>query len=481
MKPDGSSVSAPTASGFVAAGCGVQGLRVCLIGLAMLACPASAQVTLPAPVSDPRAIDFGRDAVLGFGRGAGPAQVFLERLGKAVEGHPAVSAAISEQQVERAVRTQVRSGLFPRIDAQLVGARSLARSFGGRSTVIEGLSPRGRADASVSGDQLLWDFGATGQRIAAATERTRAAQAEVERVAGETALRAVAAWYDVLGYQTLFEISAASVARQRDVLRDVETRVAQGVGAGGDTARTQAVLADAEAQNARFDRLLAQARARYREAFGDDPPSRLTRSLPPMSAAQSLDAAQALSRQSPAVQVALRRAEAARREYRAAKADGLPRLSAGVNGTRYDVFTGSDYEVRGTLVLRQSLFAGGRQRGAVAEAAARSRGQAFVADRVTGETERDAGAAFTDVAALVRTATTLEAAYVANRRARDIYVEQFRVSRGTLIELLRAEQAYVAAASNYLQGVVELDVARYALLVRTGEILPVVGVKITAL
>jgi adhesin transport system outer membrane protein len=438
-------------------------------------------VVLPAPGGAPQSIDFARDPVLGFGRGVAPTQNFLERLGKAVETHPAVSAAIADQQATQAIRTQVRAGLFPQINAQLVGARALARDFGDRSTIVESLSPRSRADASVTGDQLLWDFGATGQRIAAASDRTRAAQAEVERVAGETAFRAVSAWYDVLGYQNLFEISDASVARQRDILSDVRTRVVQGLGAGGDTSRTEAVLADAEAQNARFERLLAQARARYREAFGEDAPPRLTRSAPPISTAQSLDSAQALARQSPAVQVALRRAEAARRDYRAAKADGLPRLSAGVNGTRYDVFTGSDYEVRGTLVLRQSLFAGGRQRGVVAEAAARSRGEAFLADRVTGETERDAGAAFTDVRALARTATTLEAAYVANRRARDTYVEQFRVSRGSLIELLRAEQSYVAAATNYLQGIVELDVARYALLVRTGEILPVVGVKITAL
>lgn len=479
--PDGSSALAPAASAIVAAGDGVPALRILILTAALLGGAASAQVALPAPGGDPQRIDFARDAVLGFGRGATPAQAFLERLGKAVETHPAVSAAIADVQATQAVRTQVRAGLFPRLDAQLVGARALARDFGDRTAVVESLQPRGRVDANIAGDQLLWDFGATGQRIAAATDRTRAAQAEVERVAGETALRAVAAWYDVLGYQTLFEISAASVARQREILADVRTRVAQGLGAGGDTARTEAVLADAEAQNARFERLLAQARARYREAFGDDPPPRLTRSLPPASTAQSLDTAQALARQSPAVQVALRRAEAARRDYRAVKADGLPRLSAGVNGTRYDVFTSSDYEVRGTLVLRQNLFAGGRQRGAVAEAAARSRGEAFIADRVTGETERDAGAAFTDIQALSRTAATLETAYVANRRARDTYVEQFRVSRGTLIELLRAEQSYVAAASAYLQGIVELDVARYALLVRTGEILPVVGVKITAL
>ena len=134
----------------------------------------------------------------------------------------------------------------------------------------------------------------------------------------------------------------------------------------------------------------------------------------------------------------------------------------------------------GTFSLRQSLFAGGRQRGVVAEARARAREADFTADRVTGESERDAGNAFTDIAALAKTEATLAAAYTANRRYRDTYVEQFRVSRGTLIELLRAEQDYFAAAASYLQGVAELDIARFTLLARTGEILPAAGIVLTA-
>ncbi len=453
---------------------------IALSGAGAEALAQDAVLTLPAPGGAPQSIDFARDPLLGFARAAAPLQPFLDALGHAVEVHPAVAAAIAEQQASQAVRTQVRAGLFPQLDAQLNGTRALARDYGDRTAVVESFQPRGRTDAIVSGQQLLYDFGATGQRISAANERTQAAQAEVERIAAETALRAVSAWYDVLAYQTLADLSRASAARQGDILADVRTRIAQGVGAGGDASRAEAVTAETQAQTARYERLLAQARGRYREAFGTDAPPRLSRIAPPPSAAQSLDAAQALARKSPAVEAALRRSAAARRDYRAAKADGLPRLTAGVNGTRFDVFQGADYEVRGTVNLRQSLFAGGRQRGVIAEAGARSREAGFNADRITGESERDAGIAFTDVAALAKTAATLETAYTANRRARDGYVEQFRVSRGTLIELLRAEQDYFAAAAQYLQGTVELDVARFTLLARTGEILPVAGVKLSA-
>jgi adhesin transport system outer membrane protein len=455
-------------------------LAFALLALAAGTGGHAATVTLPPPGGDPQHIDFSRDPVLAFSRTTAPSRPFLDLLGAAVSVHPAVLAAIADSDANQGVRTQVRAGLFPQINAQIIGAHALARDFSTQTTVVESLTPRGRTDASLTGDQLLYDFGATGSRIAAADDRVRAARAEIERIAGETELRAVSAWYDVLGYQTLAEISAGSAARQRAILADVRIRVAQGVGADGDSARVEAVLADTEAQTARYQRLLDQARARYREAFGNAPPARLDRSAPPASQAHSGDAAAVLARQSPGVVVALRLAEAARRTARAARADGLPRLSAGINATRYNVFTGnSDYEVRGTIMLRQSLFAGGRQRGIIAETRAQERSAGFAADRIAGETERDAAAAFTDVDSLSRTQVMLETAYVANRRARDAYVEQFRVSRGSLIELLRAEQDFAAAATACLQGFIELDIARYALLARTGEILDATGVKLT--
>ncbi|QXQ06999.1 TolC family protein [Sphingosinicellaceae bacterium] len=433
---------------------------------------------LPAPSGDPQRIDFARDPLLGFVRGAAPAQPFLDRLGEAVAHHPAVAAAIAEAQATQGVRTQVRSGLFPQLDVSLVASRQLARDFHTSDTIVESLQPRGRTDALANGDQLLFDFGATGNRIAAASARIDAARAEVERTAADTALSGVEAWYDVVAARLLVDLEAAATERQQAILDQVRARVDQGLGAGGDIARAEAMLADTLGLAARYDRKLGQALARYREAFGVEAPAQLPRPLAPESAAHSLDAAAAMARKSPAVVAALSLATAARRDWRAAHADGLPRLSAGIAATRYDVFTGSDYEVRGQLTLRQSLFAGGHQRGVVAEAAAKSRAAAANADYQAGNSERDAASAFADVAALTRSAASLETAYVANRRVRDAYVEQFRVSRGTLIELLRAEQEFQSAAAALLQGSVDLDVARYALLARTGEMLPVLGIKL---
>lgn len=441
------------------------------------AAPGAAQVpiaTLPGPSGAPQSIDPTADPLLNFLKRADATTDFTVLVGTAIEKHPSVQEAINVQREARQVRSEVRAGLLPRVDAQLNGDYSLARNFESNDpdNIIERSRPRTRTDANLTAEQLLLDFGATGARIRAASARIAVAEAEVRRVANDAGLRSVAAYYDVLAYQTLADIGQAFIQRHRDILADTRLRFEQGYGAGGDVARVESYLASAEGTVARFDRQLASARARYLEAFGVPAPARLTRPAPPASAASSAEQAVALSEKSPEVTAAKARETSAEREWRAARADRLPRVTGVVDATQYDVLdAGDDYDVRGRVVLRHSLFAGGRTSARANQALARYRQAEFAADRVVSEAGRDADIAFEDVRVLERQAATLERAYIANRRTRDLFVEQFKVSRGTLLDVLQAEQDYFEAATAYLQGATELDVARHVLLDRTGELL----------
>ena len=451
--------------------------------LLMVAAPATAAetgvATLPPPSGEPQRIDFAADPFLRFIETAAPAEPFRAKIGDAVAAHPAVAAALATEAETTAVRTEVRSGLFPRLDGQVVAGRSLARNLGGDKVFVERLSPTQRSDIVVAVDQLLYDFGATASRIGAANARIRAAEADVARTATETALRAVTAYYDVLTFQTLIELNDASVARHAQILADTRARFDQGLGSGGDVARAEAFLADVKVQGVRYQRRLDTARGSYREVFGEDAPLHLARPRAATSSAQSLDAAQALSRNAPPVAVAAARTAAARDDLAAAHDDGLPRISGGVTSSIYDIAGGANnYDVRGQLVLRQALSLGGATGARTAQARARYDREGFNTDRIASESARDAGVAWSDIALLEASTATLRNAYAANRRSRDIFVEQFRVSRGTLLDLLRAEQDYFASAANYLQGAVELDVARYVLLARTGEMLGVFGIDL---
>jgi outer membrane protein, adhesin transport system len=75
------------------------------------------------------------------------------------------------------------------------------------------------------------------------------------------------------------------------------------------------------------------------------------------------------------------------------------------------------------------------------------------------------------VRALEQQLEAVEAAYIANRQARDIIAERFRAARGTLFDVVAAEDEYFEAATAYIQSLTELDAARYILLSRTGRLL----------
>ncbi len=444
------------------------------------ATPATGQVMLPPPGREPQAIDFTGDPLLTFVARQSPPEAFRAAIAAAVAAHPATGEANAGTDAAIAARREAHSALSPALNSSITASRSLARDFAGNSAVVESLIPRGRTDAQVGADQLLFDFGASSSRVAGAAARIRAAQAAAGNSASETALSAIGAWYQVAGYQALTELSDALVTRHQQILADTRTRVAAGLGAGGDITRAEAGLADAIGASARYARSLADVRAAWREAFGREAPLRPDRPVPPASLAGDAAIAMAMSHTAPEVAAARATAAAVRAEARAVRGDALPRLSAGVSATRYNAFgSNSDYDVRGQIVLRQALSLGGAESARRQQAEARARAADFAGDRITAEAERDAEAAFADARILDGNLAALTDAYRANRRARDTMAEQVRLSRGSLYDLLRAEQDYFTAAQALLQGSIERDIARYRLMARTGELLQLLEIDPT--
>ena len=73
--------------------------------------------------------------------------------------------------------------------------------------------------------------------------------------------------------------------------------------------------------------------------------------------------------------------------------------------------------------------------------------------------------------ALEQQLDALEASYIASRRSRDVIAERFRAARGTLFDVVAAEDTYFESATAYIQALTELDAARYVLLSRMGRLL----------
>ncbi|WP_343752489.1 TolC family protein [Sphingomonas japonica] len=438
--------------------------------------PTSDGNVLPAPSADPLAIDPGSDPILRLARESGDPLVFRQSIQAAVGRHPSIAEAEARRDEARAARNEARTLELPVIDMSLSYFRTVDRAFtDDPQNVLERSRPTFRTDETLRLQAPVFDFGSAKSRIAAGNRRLEASVAGIDDVSVQLALRGVDSWYRVFGYRALVGLAESFLASQTELRAAIAERVEQGVSAPGDVAQVESYIAAAQTQLAGFKRSLANAEAQYRQVIGVPAPPGLGRAPTATLVPTSRERAEADSQNIPAVEAARLNAVAAREDARAARGDALPGLGVGVDAGRYGLLENAgDYDVRASVTLTQRLFGGATQR--IDQAKARARGAGATYDRIRVEAARDAAIAWSDVEALAESAAAIENNYIATRQSRDVLVERFRVSRGTLFDVLSAETNYFNVASRYIETVTELDIARYALLARTGKLLDGFGI-----
>jgi len=438
--------------------------------------PPEGTPLLPLHSRDPMAIRPSDDPLLELARRTAPMELFRGVVAATIARAPQGREAAAYRDQAEAALGEAKSVRRPTIDVTVTSYRVISRNFGSNpENVIEQARPNRRTDQLITADQLLLDGGSANARIGAARQRLLASENDIVSTEDRVALDTIAAWYDVFTFRSLVAITAAFAESQRELRGMVEERIRRGASAAADVARVDSYLASAEARLARFQRQAAQAEARYQTLTGAPAPGGIARAPFAGPATMSKDLAVARAVDVPSVKSARAVAEAARRDAKAARADRLPTLSAGIDAGRFGIYeTPRDYDVRARLTIRQRLFGGIEQR--EQQSAARARASEARADRVGIEAARDAEIAWSDVIALEAQSAALERTYLASRRSRDTIAERFRVSSGTLFDVIGAEDSYFETAVGYLQAVTELDAARYVLLSRTGTLLSSLGV-----
>lgn len=432
---------------------------------------------LPAPDPAPLSKSNADDPILAIADITADEAAFHEVIAEALKASPVLSEGRADGAAALAAKRGAESALFPRIDMALSGNRSIAREFSNDpDNVIERARGSGRVDATASLEQILFDFGASRKRVNAAIERIGAAEAEFDRKSEIIALKAIAAWYDLFAFGHLTELAENFIIQNEDLRRSVELRIAQGVAAPVERARVDAANASARLRLAQYRREYENARARFKELFEIDAPSRIVRAPAPDVERMSDAVLTARAGNSAPVRVAEATARAARSDARAARADTLPSVTAGIDAGRFGLFEDgrTDYDVRGRLTLRYRLFGPGEAR--ADEARARADAADARAQSVRMEAEREARIAWSDVQAFSDMLSAYRNDYVASRVTRDAVVERFRVARGSLFDALDAEDRLFSAAANYIRAMSEHDATIFVALTRSGDLLRVLDI-----
>ena len=172
--------------------------------LATAPLPAWAQDALVGPVADD-----AEDPVLAFAREQSDRAELRAAVISAIEHSGSLGEARAARDEAEARRNEVRTQEIPTIDIGISSFRVLSRDFSNDpQNFLERSRPTRRTDATLRASQVLFDFGATLQRIKAANARIDVAIAQIEDTANQTALRAVSIQSDVHGRLTLVQLGS---------------------------------------------------------------------------------------------------------------------------------------------------------------------------------------------------------------------------------------------------------------------------------
>lgn len=454
---------------------------VYLVAAVFAACangPAFCQI-LPSPSEYPLLPDLKNDPVLNLRRQPGGVEVFRSTIVAAIHNHPiaAESEALERQAV--AVLDEANELRLPSLDANISSYSVISRAFSNDpENILERSRPSRRTDALLSANLPVFDFGASSSRIAAAKSRIAKAGYNLENAKAGIALNAIGSWYEVFGYRAIISIFETFIENERNLRQLVAERIQLGGDAESEILRIDSAIAQRSTELARYRRLLSNAEARFAELIGFVPPKQMMRAPTPDNTFFTAESAAIASADNAAVRSFEEEAEAARQESIVLQRQRLPALSARIDAGRFGVFeTERDYDIRATVSLNFRLFGGIepriRQSQALA-AAANAR-----AERARMEASRDARIAWADLGALNTQTDELEKSYITTRQLRDVVITRFKTIRGTLFDVAAAEASYIQSATAYIQTLIEMDIARYTLLFRTGRLIEALGVDPT--
>lgn len=387
-------------------------------------------------VSDPRALPMAQVTGMGRASDAGRAGEMLdldEAAHEAIAWHPAVIEAAGELSARGEEIAVARAGYSPQISA------GVGMSYDTRLTAD--WRPRPQFQAS----QMLFDFGKVRSAVDAARAGTKIGEGEM-LMAIDGLIRDTG--YAVIELQranALHQVAIDQLARVREIAELVGHRVRMGAATRSDGLQVQArveaaqaTLAQIEAERGRWSSNLAYLLGR-------------TGTLPPVS--EDVPGwLMSACRQGPpdwdmvpAVMVAQAQKERAEADLRRSKADQLPTVSIGGNGT---VDVASPFAERRSaytlgISVSSSIFGGG-----ITKAKVRSANYALAAaeaatDRARNDTAQRLSEAQQQIDSLNSLTSTLSSRQGNMNETGKLYRLQYiEMGTRTLVDVLNAEQEF---------------------------------------
>ncbi len=403
-----------------------------------------------------------------------PLDTLPEIVNLTLATHPETMRMAHERQARDAYTDEAWEGFRPRVNVRGEIGREWTRDPFTRQFDPE-LVRFWRREAEVSVRQTVFDgwasFSEHDRRQAAADSSAYQYRALSERVSAQVA----DVYMNLLRDNDLLELARKNMEVHEQYVDRLDARTSSGVGRASDLDQAQARLAATQADVVERETALRDTLVRYISLVGYPPLEVLIRPAPstddlPASVDEAI--AQAVS-DHPAIYATEADMEAARQQLRNARSLYWPRIEIGASaryGDDLDGVQGYDQDVQVMLYFNYNLFNGRADRAKIQRSAygieqARTLREDTI--REISEAVRQAWNGFT---ATEKRMASLERHVASSLKARDAYIEQWRIGDRTLLDVLDAENELYTSRSTLVEAHRDYATALYRLRASMGTL-----------
>lgn len=321
------------------------------------------------------------------------------------------------------------------------------------------------ANASLSADLLIYDFGASEAAKAAAKETVLATRETLVNVEQQVLLRAVQAYMSVrraLAFVDLSRNNETVIAKELQAARD---RFEVGEVTRTDVAIAEASLAAAKSALAAQIGVLEQAKEEYKAAVGHKPGALRAPPGLPATVRSIEDAKSVAVRTHPDIREAQHNVTVAELNIRRAHAATKPTLRA---TSRISVDDDGEDSYSFGLTLSGSVYSGGSLSSLTRQAAARRDAARANLHVVRHAVEQNVGNAWANLAVAVASIEASRLQIEASRVAYSGVQEEARLGARTTLDVLNQQQDLLDAEASLVSAQTDRYVAVYTLLATMG-------------
>ena len=378
-------------------------------------------------------------------------------VAEAVRTHPEFAAATAQLGYGHEAVKAAEAGWWP----QIYGNSSVGKRR------VDGLT-RNSPTLGLGANQLLYDFGAVSAQVGAAEAGVKAAGAALDAKRSALAMRAMTAWHELYRARKQLELQRLNVSSRREIAEFIKERADLGGSSMSDVLRARARQMEAEASVALAEARVQSAEAAWREAFGQTAPAQVEIAAA-LSPGKYRDRVSELARRFAAVDEKFLQAAGLRAEAQAANAAKLPRLSLDVSTTR-EIDSRTPADQAALLVVKYNFYTGGAETARAAQAQAKAAQAEADAQNELRQTEKALLQAIAEVESAPLTLSARKQAVTVAGDSLEAVREQFAFRRGTLLDLLRAQEDVYYAGRDLIDALTDSALASYRLRYLASEL-----------